>query len=77
MVYDEIQYRADRDGDKHVEDRVLLDEHRDAQISSPSGNATHCKCRVQSGSESKQASVSAAQPMTCILGSTFVLVSAV
>mgnify|MGYP000300793970 FL=1 len=28
MVYDEIQYRADRDGDKHVEDRVLLDEHR-------------------------------------------------
>ena len=44
---------------------------------SPSGNATHCKCRLQSGSESKQASVSAAQPMTCILGSTFVLVSAV
>ena len=28
MVYDEIQYRADRDGDKHVEDRVLLHEHR-------------------------------------------------
>ena len=32
----------------------------DAQISSPSGSATHCKCRLQSGSESKQASVSAA-----------------
>ena len=49
----------------------------DAQIRRPSGSATHYKCRLQSGCESKQASVSAAQPMTCMLGRTFVLVSAV
>ena len=48
----------------------------DMLMTRPSGSMTHCRCRLRSGSESKQASVSAAQPMTCMLGSTFVLVSA-